>query len=363
MKIFALLFFLFFFGSCSMSDDGAIPIYNDGEQYEGMGFVLSASLDSGNKIHLIQDTLHLQLSEIWSLANCYLEEIVLEETLRDSLLILAPQIKIKTVPQDCASPFFHPDTVLRLPVKDSWRSAKKIYVEGLPRNQLDPGSRDTASVKDSIWLRSGTFTRDSLMIYTDSLFADPRHFPRKTAGDTALLRVADSLSENTYYWRTVQANCTRIIDECEKTLADTIFPVSWSARDTTWVPVRKHCADTTLVYCSPDYWVLDSASLGSIRERKDTTWFSSSYFIQKIPACAAFNQMNLSSLMPGRYWTGFVEIFTPDAAETTCGPSSLPGWEMIRLPDLTEIRDPEEAESLLDEWERAETGALRPLED
>ncbi|MDR1759592.1 MAG: hypothetical protein LBR60_03590 [Fibrobacter sp.] len=363
MKIPAFLFLLFFLGSCSMPDDGPIPIYSDGDQYEGTGFVLSASLDSGNKIHLIRDTLHLQLSEIWSLANCYLEEIVLEETIQDTLLILTPQIKIRTEPNDCPSPLFRPDTILRLPVKDSWRSVKTIYVEGLPRNQLDPSSGDTASVKDSIWLRSGTFTRDSLMIYTDSLFANPRHFPRRTTGDTSLLRVADTLWENTYYWRTVQAHCTRIVNECENLLADTIFPVSWPLQDTIWVPIRKRCADSTLVYCPAAYWVLDSASLGSIRERKDTTWVYSSYFIQKIPECATFNQTHLSSLTPGRYWTGIVDVFTPDAVETTCGPSSLPGWEIIDLQDLTEIRDTAKAESLLDEWKLAAPGAVRPPEN
>lgn len=345
-----------------MSDDGPISI-DDGEMREGVGYVLSASLDSGNRIHLKPDTLQLYLSEIWSLADCYLKEIILEETIRDSVLTLTPQIKINTVSGDCPTPFFRPDTTLYLTVKDSWHSVKKIYVEGLPRNQLEPKSTDTSSIKDSIWLRWGSFSRDSIVIYVDSLFNDPYSMPRKTPGDTLLLRVVDSLRESVYSWRTVQAKCSQVMDECEKFVADTVWPSTWFVRDTAWVALRKSCKDTAQIYCLASDWVLDSASLGSVREKKDTTWFFSSYFIQKISPCASLNFFQLSALNIGRYWVGISEVWRPSTGEFACGPSSLLEWEMIRLSDLTEVRNTLLADSLLSEMKRASVGALVPPED
>jgi hypothetical protein len=132
MRLFFLLFltaFISFWLGCSESDDGPIPLYPDGLDIGGEGYVLAALLDSGDRFHLREDTLVLHLDSMWTFTNCSLAGIKIEDSLQDSVLTLTIHLVLGTGKStDCPAPFFRPDTTLYLPIASEWKSAREIRI-------------------------------------------------------------------------------------------------------------------------------------------------------------------------------------------------------------------------------------------
>ena len=254
MKFFLLTVILFIL-ACTQSDDGPISIYPDEMAGEYSGFVLKAELDSGSSIHLRSESLQVTLDSIWTLSNCFLDKLFLEERIEDTILYLEPKVEFSLTSEDCASPLFFPETLIYMPPSESWAKARSIVV-------LD----SKGEAEDSVALRSGEFIRDSLKIYLDSNFANPYLLPRRTKGTPSVLKTLDSLEERVFYYRLMPSNCGYIIDSCE-TILDTIYPAQWSLRDTNLVPIRKTCKDSTMRYCLQRDWVDDSLGVGKLKEK------------------------------------------------------------------------------------------------
>lgn len=334
MKKYLLLIILCFLG-CTNSDDGPISIYPDELSGDYSGFVLKASLDSSKAVHLKSDTLEVLLDSIWTLSNCFLDQLIIEERYEDTILYLEPKVEFSLTSEDCASPLFFPETTLYIPPSSSWESLRSIIVYN-----------SKGEVEDSISLRNGSFLRDTLKIYLDSSFSDPYALPRKTKDYPSVLKTIDSLKERTFYYRFMPSNCTYIIDSCQ-TQQDTIYPSNWSLRDTNLVPIRKVCKDSTLRYCLQRDWENDSLSLGELKERLDTLWFSSWYLVEKIPEGGMVNQMQHTSPVENRHFQLELEIFKPASEKdymntlgTDLWVSSLDSVKFIPLSDsLKEIFD------------------------
>lgn len=358
---------------CSQSDDGAIPLYPNGVDVSGYGYVLSATLDSGSRFHLKGDTLTLHLDSMWTLSDCFLSSIEIQDTVLDTIAVMRVRLALgvngKT---DCPAPFFRPDTILRIPIPDDWENVRKIYVVGNAANELytdDTSAAAKVTVKDEILLRNGSFHLDTISVYLDSAFSDPYNYPRRTPGDSGVVRVLDSLKEWNYAYRLMASSCKQIHDSCE-TVADTTWPSSWSTADTALVPVRVTCVQDTsledsLTYCLSANWVNDSADLSdSIFTHKDTSWYSTDYYFEKIPECASVNRGDFSGTSyAGRYFTTYRELFTPASGETSCGPSALSGWVFVNLTSDEELLDSTAAETILSDWKKASVGKTEEEDD
>ncbi len=291
--------------SCTESDDGPISIYPDSMNGASEGFVWRALLDSGQTVHLRRDTLRVTLDSIWSLTNCFLEKLKLKAALEDTVLMLTPHVSIEIHAEDCAAPLYRPDTILY------------VLTENLPSQIREIRVQNTyGEIRDSIALRNGTLNFDTSVVYIDTTFNDPHALPRKTPGMPSVLRVLDSLTERLFYYRLMPSKCRYIIDTCE-TKNDTIFPSSWSLRDTNLVPIRKTCVDTTLRYCLTRDWKNDSTNLEEVKIRPDTLWYASYYWVRSIPKCGGLNQTFYPNAVPGYKFKVIEEIFTP-ASESDC---------------------------------------------
>lgn len=300
MKKIAFIFFALIC-ACSESDDGPIPLFPNGILGEREGYLLSASLDSGRSIHLKSDTLAVFLDSIWSLADCYLENIFLEERIEDTILILHPKVEFSISEKDCAAPLYRPDTTLYLLPSSSWKNIREIRIEntdGIPQ--------------DTITLRAGKFLSDTFSIYIDTTFSSPYAWPRRTPELPSIMRALDSLEERKFYWRTIPSTCKHIIDTCQ-TVPDTAFPSNWSLRDTNLVPLRVACEDSTLRYCLLRDWENDSSKAGELRERLDTLWFSSWYLVSSIPKCGTIVDLFRWSVFPGGTFVGMQKAFSPES--------------------------------------------------
>lgn len=360
------------FWGCSQSDDGPIPLYPDGVDVSGYGYVLSATLDSGSRFHLRGDTLALRLDSMWTLSDCFLSSIEIQDTVLDTIAVMRVRLALGVNgTTDCPAPFFRPDTVLHIPVPADWKNVREVYVVGNAVNELFPGDTSASAavtVKDEILLRDGSFHPDTVSVYLDSAFSDPYNYPRRSPGDSGVVRVLDSLKETDYAYRFMAASCKQIHDSC-KTAADTAWPSYWIASDTALVPLRLTCVQDTsvdsLTYCLSANWVNDSTHLSdSVYTHKDTTWYSTDYYFEKIPECASVNRGNFSSASnAGRYFTAYRELFSPASGETSCGPSALPGWVFVNLTSDKELLDSAAAETVLSTWKKASVGKTEEQDD
>lgn len=302
MKFFLLTVILFIL-ACTQSDDGPISIYPDEMAGEYSGFVLKAELDSGSSIHLRSESLQVTLDSIWTLSNCFLDKLFLEERIEDTILYLEPKVEFSLTSEDCASPLFFPETLIYMHPSESWAKVRSIVV-------LD----SKGEAEDSVALRSGEFIRDSLKIYLDSNFANPYLLPRRTKGTPSVLKTVDSLEERVFYYRLMPSNCGYIIDSCE-TILDTIYPAQWSLRDTNLVPIRKTCKDSTMRYCLQRDWVDDSLGVGKLKEKLDTLWFSSWYLVEEFPEGGMANRQSYSSPIIKRSFQAEIEYFKPETKD------------------------------------------------
>lgn len=318
---------LFLFASCEKDTDGPLDVMSENFSYDGEGFFGSAELDSGKTIHLSKDTLFLGMGKMWTFSNCALESIKLSYSKEDSILWLMPRLDIHATAEDCAAPYYRPDTVLKVTLsKEQMQGVGIIKV----KNDVD-------SVLDSILLRRGSFSRDTFYIYLDSSFSDPHAYPLRTKDKKkgkefpTVIRVLDSLTPRVFYWRTMKSVCTHRVDMCKKTVADTVYPMSWSVNDTNLVPVHYACADSDSVYCINSKWENDSTELGKLQERPDTIWHYSTYYAEKIPKCGTFSQFNLSNFTVGDHVRFIRELMTPDEDESFCGPASQEEWMVYNM--------------------------------
>ena len=303
----------FFVAACTQSDDGPIPVSADDEDFVGTGFFRKATLDSGAFIHLVSDTLFINIDSLWSYSNCALKRIELDAENDGNSLVISPKIIIESDGEDCPSPFLHPDTTVKLLL-----DAGEVSDASVLRIRNDEGRE-----LDTILLRRGRFERDTVAIYVDSLFDSVSALPLRTKGSPSILKVVDSLTPRVFYWRPMKSECNLIVDKCGSVVMDTIFPTSWNMSDTALVPIRKSCALGDSTYCSNTRWVDDSSSIGDVQERADTLWHTSLYYVEEIPECASMNAFAFDAFAVGRKVNFARELMVPDESETACGPSAL----------------------------------------
>lgn len=249
-----------FYVGCEKDTDGPLSATYSDDVFAGKGYFLSASLDSGKAIHLVGDTLYLQLGKMWTFSNCALKSINLGFSRTDSVGWIKPDIDILVTDKDCSAPYYRPDTLIKLIVRD-----EDVRGVGMLKVQ-----NDADSVLDSILVRRGSLSKDTFFIYMDSSFADAHNYPLRTKGKDKLgqptiIRVLDSLTPREFYWRAMKSTCTYRIDMCKNVVPDTIYPTSWNLSDTNLVPVHYACADTDSVYCTKNKWENDSTDLGDFR--------------------------------------------------------------------------------------------------
>ena len=317
-----LLFALMaFFGSCAQDGDGPLDVMPNGKSVEGEGFFLGATLDSGKAIHLITDTLYITLSKIWSFSNCSLMSIDLDYLFEDSVLVIAPKVKIKVNTDDCPAPMYRSDSTF-----------KRLTNEGISSKIMQiVVKNDADSLLDSIKLRRGKIELDTFRIFMDSAFTDPQALPLRTKESPSVLRVLDSITPQKFYWRTLRAKCTMQVDICESVVPDTIYPTSWSVDDTALVPVHYACASEDSTYCLDSKWEYDSTALGAVKERLDTIWHTSTYYIENIPSCAMVSSFSRSAYVYEGNMVFWRELFVPDENESSCGPSTKKDWVAYNL--------------------------------
>lgn len=332
--VYLLSLLMAFFASCAQDGDGPLDVMPNGERIEGNGYFLAAVLDSGKTLHLISDTLYVTLSQIWSFSNCSLTSIDLNESVNDSVLVIAPKIEIKVNPDDCPAPMFRPDTTFKMVLKDLPSQVTNVIV----KNDVD-------SLLDSIMLRRGKLERDTFRIFIDSAFAVHDSLPLRTKESPSVLRVLDSITPQKFFWRTLRANCSMRVDMCSDVVADTIYPKSWNVKDTALVPVRYACASADSVYCLNTKWEYDSAALGKVNERLDTIWHMSTYYVENIPSCAMMNNFAYGGFAYNSKATFVRELFVPSEDERSCGPSTKKDWIAYRLESNNILKNSDDGEN------------------
>lgn len=312
---------------CEKASDGPLSVSQEQFDYRGEGYFTVASLDSGKTIHLSKDTLFLMMGRMWTFSNCALQSIDLNWNKEDSVLWIAPKLRIRATEEDCPAPYYRPDTLLAIILKEE-------QIEGIAMIKV---KNDADSLLDSILIRRGNIQKDTFFVYMDSSFTDYHAYPLRTK-DTkngknipTIFRVLDSLTPRKFYWRTMRSTCTYRISMCTETVPDTIYPTSWKINDTNLVPIHYACADSTLSYCINSKWENDSTSLGELQERPDTIWHYSTYYAEKIPECGTYNSFAVSNYSVGSRVRFIRELFSPDSKETFCGPASQKKWMVYNL--------------------------------
>lgn len=337
------------FWACTQDDDGPLSLMTEKEIYTGEGYFLHVDLDSGKMMHLVGDTLFMHMDSIWSFSNCALQRIGLESERGDSVLVLLPRIYISEIGEDCPAPFYRPDTTVRVNIEEGMlRGVSQIKVKN---------NRD--SILDSILVRRGEITHDSILIFVDTLFDSVKTLPRRTKDSPSIFRVVDSLTPRVYYWRPMKSDCKMLVDNCELTVKDTIYPTYWSLNDTVLVPIRTACADTDEVYCLSTKWENDSSSLGEVVERHDTLWHTSTYYMEKIPDCSVVDKFSISTLYTGKKVTVVRNLFVPDSLEKACGPSTRKDLFMYSIEKRMMVPDTVNVDSLYKKWKKAKVGKTK----
>lgn len=341
------------FLGCEKSSDGPLSVSDENAKFEGKGFFLSASLDSGSTIHLAGDTLYLNMGKIWSFSNCALRDIELNYTQEDSVLWIAPVIDIQSDGEDCAAPYYRPDTLLKLNLENRLKDeVSQIKIKN-----------DQDSILDSILVRRGKFQRDTFEIYLDSIFADAHLYPVRTNDKSGsvekptVLRMLDSLTPRVFYWKTMESSCTHRVDMCKSVVPDTLYPTSWNVNDTTLVPVHYACADSDSVYCINSKWENDSTALGKLQERPDTIWHYSTYYMEKVVKCGTYNEFSVRSYSIGSKLRVERELLVPAENESHCGPSSTEDWIIYDLSTNKLVVDTDSTvpvDTIFAHWENAE---------
>lgn len=342
-SIIACLSLLFGFWACAQDDDGPLGLGSSDVDYAGKGTFLLATLDSNRFIHLASDTLFLHMDSIWSFSNCALSSIKLNTYNEDTALIIAPQVYFHTKGEDCPSPYYRPDTTIKVRLGENiLKNVKLIRVKD-----------DQDSILDTVLVRRGSISLDTFKIFIDSLFDSVHSFPLRTKGSPSVLKVVDSLTPQVFLWRTMKSECTLRIDMCSSTKNDTIYPKRWNLKDTNLVPIHIVCADSDSVYCASSRWEDDSTSLGKLMERPDTVWHTSTYYVEEIPKCGSVDRFAKTSLYLNNDFRVVRELYSPDESETSCGPAALPTWFVYDVGRSRVFPDSLDADSLFKQWKSA----------
>lgn len=340
-----LLFSSLLFFACSRSDDGPLSVFPEDEQLAlSEGFFYSGALDFGRPIHLFGDSLIVYLDSIWTFSNCSLSEITLNASLlNDTMIVLSPQFLLTESKEDCAAPLFRPETTLSVLMNPSWKNTRQIKLVNTQKKDVD-----------SILVRRGFFSKDTVRIFVDSAIVDPELWPFRTFGDAGLLRVLDSLVLQEFHWKPLPSSCLQVHDDCEKRLIDTIFPSTWIPNDTTLVPLREICLDTSLTYCIEKDFKYDSLSTKKVETYIQHNWYSSFYYLEPIEPCTQMIQFNaLTSLYFGSNFNITRELFTSSPEESTCESEIVPGWIIYDVSRNKIVLDAVKAKQLLDQWDTA----------
>lgn len=352
--IFAMVLMLL--GACTQSGDGAMDLNPDGNVQQGTGFYLVAEIDDSHRIHLAQDTLRIRLDSIWAISQCFLDSLVLHDSLvNDTTLFLRYEVRLLSNGDPaCPSRMFLPDTLMNVPMRTDWNAVRQIIITGTPRSDIitDTTRKDSAWFNpylDSIRVRRGTLVSDTFFFYFDSLFYDAALWPRKTPGDTAILQRLDSLKPQSYTWRPLQATCSDIRDNCP-TRPDTLWPTSWYSGVTPFITIRPVCSDSARTYCNATAYQTDTTTAGDIQTYLDTTYFSSLYYIEKNGPCAALGYWGrLQGTLQAGYSVSLIrEAFYPEPNEPDCGTNAIPGWFILNLSTNQEVTSSAIAQEILD---------------
>jgi len=329
--------------ACSQDDDGPLDLSSSDEVYSGRGFFRTAVLDSGSSIYLAGDTLHIYMDSIWTFSNCALKRLGVDASKEDSVLVLKPFFEIEATSEDCAAPMFRPDTILRYYMAS-------YLLNGISMVQV---KNDEDNILDSILVRRGKLSWDTVRIYVDSLFDSVHSLPVRTQGSPSVVRVLDSITPQVFIWRTMKSNCGLRIDNCDSVVNDTLFPSSWRKDDTTLVPVHYACADTDLVYCHSNRWENDSTALGELQERPDTIWHTSTYYMEQIPECGSVDRFSRGSFYIANDFVVTREVFEPNDTEPSCGPSTTKDMFIYDIGRNTYVADTVDVDSLVKAWKSA----------
>lgn len=332
------------FASCTQDGDGPLDISSEKLDYVGKGFFESAQLDSGSILHLASDTLLLSFQNIWSFSDCAFSSIDLSYSIEDTLLVFRPKINYHATDVDCPSAMYRPDTTVRISVDE--RVASRI-AEVRVLNDAD-------SLMDSILVRRGAFERDTFRIFLDSSFGAGNLLPLRTKDSPSVLRLLDSMTVHSYFWRTMKEECLSRVDMCDSVVNDTLFPSTWYLGDTALVRVRPTCADTNEVYCLSTKWKDDSTHLGALQERLDTVWNTTSYYVEEIPEYGGFNSFVWGGLTLGRYAPFARQLFVPESGEKRWAPASRKDLVIYNLSASQMVSDSLMVDSLYEIWKGAD---------
>lgn len=332
--------------ACTQSEDGPLNITNEEVEFARTGYFLRPQLDSGKSIYLVGDTLHLKMDSAWTYSNCALRSITYDTSTVDSFFKLKPILNLKSNPGDCSSPYYRKDLSSRLILTESVLGGVTQIVVS---NTFD-------SVFDTINVRRGSISLDTFKIFVDSMFNMHDSLPLRTKGSPSLLKVLDSITPLSFYWRSMKSKCEMKISDCDSTVSDTLFPKQWTLGDTLLIPVRTACADSDEVYCAASYWVNDSSSLGPVLEHRDTSWNTSMYLVEKMPDCGTYDRYNYKLMQVGYTGVFIRELFTPNENDISCGPLTREKWMAISLSSGKIVQDNDSleiAEKLYKEWKKA----------
>lgn len=332
--------------SCTQSEDGPLNITNEEVSFAREGYFLRPQLDSGKSIYLVGDTLHIKMDSAWTYSNCALRSITYDTSTVDTVFNLKPILNLKSNFGDCPSPYYRKDLTSRLILNESRMGGITMIVM--------PNTYD--SVYDTISVRRGSISLDTFSIYVDSIFNTHDSLPLRTKGSPSLLKVLDSITPLSYYWRAMKSKCEMKISDCDSTVSDTLFPTTWTLGDTLLVPVRTACADSDEVYCAASYWKNDSSSLGPVMEHRDTTWNTTRYLVESVPDCGTYDRYSSKLMVAGYTGTFIRELFTPNENDISCGPITREKWIAINLSNGKIVQDSDSltiAEKLYEEWKKA----------
>lgn len=332
------------FASCTQDGDGPLDISSEKLDHEGKGFFEEAYIDSGSILHLASDTLLLSFRNIWSFSDCAFSSIDLSYSFEDTLLVFRPKVYYHATDEDCPSSMYRPDTTVKI-LLDGKIAAGFSEVRVLNEND---------SLMDSILVRKGTFERDTFRIFLDSSFGAGNLLPLRTKDSPSVLRLLDSMTVHSYYWRTMKEECLSRVDMCDSVVNDTLFPSMWYIEDTTLVRVRPTCADTNEVYCLSTKWKDDSTHLGTLQERLDTVWNTTSFYVEEIPEYGGFNSFVWGSLTLGAYAPFARELFVPESDEKRWVPASRKDLVIYNLSVGQMVSDTALVDSLYEIWKNAD---------
>ena len=194
------LFLCLCFLACSNSGDGPLNAFDETKKWYGDGFYLGAELSLGRKAHSTNDTLPVELKNIWVQSHCYWDSINGFSEVQDNLWHLSFRIPlVSSADINCATAQFFDTTLLVAPAK-SWENIEKIIIWGadtaVALSLEEPELSFTQKyevVLDSVFLLAGENQDSSFSVVLDSTFLADK--PVLQGENPWVYRYTDTLSE------------------------------------------------------------------------------------------------------------------------------------------------------------------------